>query len=159
MDEFSHSDLWGLDAYHVQQKEKKRPKPSVLDLIKHELQKENPTDTDIWAIVTVKFNTVYKVLNYLPNTLISHLLFPTVHEAPFTPVKCIYFPTVSLWVMGPIRRENSEEMQHNLEHKDNKSYELLLEFFISLNPDFFWNSQVLDDPDPAYYNHLITRPL
>lgn len=92
--------------------------------------RENPHNTDISAILTVKFDTVYKVLNYLPNTLIPPLLFSTVHEVPFTPVKCIYFPTVSLWVMSPIRSENSEEMQHNLEQKDNKSPELLVEFFV-----------------------------
>lgn len=38
--------------------------------------------------------------------------------------------------MGPYWHENSEEMQHNLKHKDNKSYEVLLEFFISLNLAF-----------------------
>lgn len=115
---------------------------------------ENPHNTDIWAILTVKFDTVYKVLNYLPNILISHLLFSAVHEVPFTPVKCIYFPTEPFWVMSPIRSENSEEMQHNLEQEDNKMPELL-----PLNPACFKINFFFPWWFSACHNHLFTLSL
>lgn len=98
-----------------------------------------PHNTDIWAIPTVKFDTVYRVLNYLPNTLISCLLFSSVHEVPFTPVKCIYFPTVSFWVVNPIQPGNSKEMQHHLKQKENKNPESLLDVMFSLNLAFSYN--------------------
>ncbi len=55
--------------------------------------------------------------------------------------------------MRPIRSENSGEMQHNLEQKDNKGLELLVEFLFSLNQAFFLKNK-LSFPD--VFPHAIT---
>lgn len=91
--------------------------------------------------------------------LILYLLFSTVHEVPFTCVKCIYFPTVSLWVMNPFHSENSWEMLHNIKQKDNKSTELLVEFLFSQELAIFKVNFYCLWWFFACHNHLFTHSL
>lgn len=144
----SRCDQWGLDPNQLVRKDKKCPKAAVLELIKHELRwGKKPSQhwhlsysrSEVWhCIQSAKLPAKH------PD---PHLLFSTVHEVPFTLVKSIYFPTVSFWVMSPIPSASSEETQHNLEQKDNKSPELLVRiltlyesgtfFFLFLQTNFF----------------------
>lgn len=137
------SDRWWLDLNHFAN-DKNVPKLQR----KHELQGRSHHNTNNWAILTVTVDTIYKVLNNLPNTLIP--FFYCVQH------KCIYFPNMSLWVMNHIQSENNKEIQQNLEQKDGKSPELLVEFLFSLNLAFYlfspwWFS--------AWHNHLFTHQL
>lgn len=81
----SCSGQWGLVLNHFAN-DKNVPKLQR----KNDLQGERRHNTDIWTILTVKFDTVCKELNYLPNTLIPFFYFPQ-HEVPFTFMTCIYF--------------------------------------------------------------------
>lgn len=129
----SCSGQWGLDLNHFAN-DKNVPKLQRKD----DLQRERRHNIDIWTILTVKFDTVYKVLNYLPNTLIPFFCFPQ-HMRYHSHLWWVFI----FWVMNHIQSENSEEMQQNLEQKDNKSPELLVEFLFSLNLAFFQNTLFL----------------
>lgn len=123
---FSCSDQWGLDLNQLVQMTKMSQSCSV-EVNKTWTARGKPSQH--WHLSYSRSEVWHCIQSAkLPAKHPDIILFSTVHQVPFTPVKCIYFSLVSFWIMSPIRSENTEEMQHNLEQKHNKSPELLVEF-------------------------------
>lgn len=126
MGKFSCSVLRGFDLNHFVVGEDKCPKALQLNCITHGTQGENLHNPDIWAGLTRTFDTVYKVLNYLPNTPIPTCYFlQCIRHNSLSSV--FIFPVCLSELWDPFGLRPTRKCS-KIEYKDN-SQELLFLFF------------------------------
>lgn len=99
---------------------------------------KNPHNTDIWAILAVKFDTVYKVLNYLPNTLIPTFYFPQYMRYHSPSWRVFIFPLCLSELWAPFRLRAAKKRSITSSRKTTRALSCCWESWLSMNPALFF---------------------
>ncbi len=128
-----------MDTWYIPRKWQKCPKAAVLKLIKHKLQGENLHYTAIWGFLTVKFDTVYKVQNYLPNIPIPTFYF--LQDMRYhSPLWSLFiFPLCLCELWAPFSVRTAKKCSITSSRKTTRALSSWWNFFSSLNLAFFVN--------------------
>lgn len=125
---------------------------------------KNPHNTDIWAILAVKFDTVYKVLNYLPNTLIPTFYFPQYMRYHSPSWRVFIFPLCLSELWAPFRLRAAKKRSITSSRKTTRALSCWWESWLSMNPALFFSfssKRTFFCPwwFSACHNHFFTRSL